>query len=54
MRIIPILFMVDFINASFKNWGLVSAEVNVNNDIAVVVFKIVLEDGLDGFPETEK
>ena len=39
-----------FHNASFKNWGLVSAEVNVNNDIAVVVFKIVLEDGLDGFP----
>lgn len=37
-----------FHNASFKNWGLVSAE--VNNDIAVVVFKIVLEDGLDGFP----
>lgn len=64
-----------FHNASFKNWGLVSAEVNnsiadidaetgsgtdidvnINVDIhgnsqtAVVVFKIILEDGLDGFP----
>lgn len=60
-----------FHNASFKNWKLVSAE--VNNDIsdidaeteikadidvnihgssetAVVVFRLTLEDGLDGFP----
>ena len=60
-----------FHNASFKNWELVSAEVNnsiadiaaetesgtdIDVDIhgssktAVVIFKIVLEDGLDGFP----
>lgn len=37
-----------FHNASFQNWELVSAE--VNNATAVAAFKIVLEDGLDGFP----
>ena len=38
-----------FHNASFKNWELISAEVK-NDETATVIFKILLEDGLDGFP----
>lgn len=37
-----------FHNASFKNWELISAEISDEN--ATVIFKIILEDGLDGFP----
>ena len=37
-----------FHNASFKNWELISAE--ISDESATVIFKIILEDGLDGFP----
>lgn len=37
-----------FYNASFKNFELISAEIDAEN--AVAIFKIILEDGLDGFP----
>lgn len=44
-----------FHNASFKNWELVSAECtaqhkDIGDDSATVIFRIILEDGLDGFP----
>lgn len=41
-----------FHNASFKNWELISAE--TSDESATVIFKIILEDGLDGFPGNRK